>query len=340
MLLKKSLKYLIAILLVTLLITGCGGKPSGTYVWIDVPVDGLTYAEVQPVKVKGHAAGRAGIAKIELFVDGELWTTIDDPPHVEELASFEAEWLPPGPGLYTIHAVAYSSDGEPSQYDETHISLGMKTPTPTLTPTSTLTPTPVITDTPTPSPTPVSSAAFWADSETVNAGFCTDLHWEAENVKSVVFGGVEQELEGIFEVCLCNPETYTLTVTYTDDSVEKLKANISVVGTCADTTPPSAPNPSSPGNGASLSCRSFQDLGWGVVSDPSGISQYQVKVQRHSGDNNWTNIPGSVFTGISGTAKNISVGCGYYYRWQVLAVDGEGNVGPWSSWSSFVVNLE
>ena len=80
MTLKKSLKYLLPILLVALLISSCGGTASGTYVWIDVPVDGLSYPDVQPVKVEGHAAGRDGVARVELFVDGDLWTTIDDPP--------------------------------------------------------------------------------------------------------------------------------------------------------------------------------------------------------------------------------------------------------------------
>lgn len=332
--LKKSLIYLLPILLITLLISSCGGTSGGIYVWIDVPVDGLSYPDVQPVKVEGHATGREGVARVELFVDGDLLTTIDDPPANEDLASFEAEWLPPGPGSYTIHAVAYGPDGVPSEYDETHITLGMDTPTPVIEIVE------IIPITPTPPPEPETNVTFWADPETIDAGFCTDIRWQAENVKSLVFGGVEQEMEGTYNACLCKNETYTLTVTHLDDAVEKLKVNINVVGTCADTTAPPAPNQTAPGNGSSLSCRSYQDVSWGAVSDYSGISQYQVQAQRHGGDNNWTNIPGSVFTGISGTAKNISVGCGYYYRWQVRAVDGEGNVGPWSGWWTFVDNLE
>jgi len=216
----------------------------------------------------------------------------------------------------------------------------METPTPVVeaVPIIPITPTP--TDTPTPPPEPEASVAFWADPETIDAGKCTDIHWKAENVKSLVFGGREQEMKGIYNVCLCKNETYTLTVTHLDDTVDKLKVHINVVGTCADTTPPPAPMLAVPANGLSLSCRSYQDLVWQPVSDAgSGISQYQVKVQRHSGDNNWTNIPGSVFTGIAGKQLNISVECGWYYRWQVRAVDGEGNDGPWSGWWNFVVNL-
>jgi len=337
--LKKSLKYLLPILLVTLLISSCGGTASGIYVWIDVPVDGLSYPDVQPVKVKGHAAGRDGVVRIELFVDGDLWTTIDDPPMNEELASFQAEWLPPGPGSYTIHAVAYGPDGAPSEYDETRITLGMDTPTPVVEAVPIISITPTLTDTPTPVPDPVAKVQFWADPETIDAGKCTDIHWQAENVKSLVFGGVEQEMDGIFNTCLCKNETYTMTVTHLDDTVEKLKVNINVVGTCADITPPPAPVQQVPSNGLSIGCKSYQNLVWLPVSDESGISQYQVKAQRHSGDSNWTNVAGSTFTGISGKSYNMYVECAWYYRWQVRAVDGEGNVGPWSNWWQFVINL-
>lgn len=336
---KKSLRFLLPIILLTLLVSSCGVGASGTYVWIDVPVDGLSFPDVQPVNVEGHAAGWDGVARVELFVDGDLWTTIDDPSTNEELANFQAEWLPPGPGSYTIHAVAYGPDGAPSEYDETRITLGMETPTPVVEVVEIIPITPTLTDTPTPPPEPETSVNFWSDPETIDAGKCTDIHWQAENVKSLVFGGVEQEMEGTYNTCLCKNETYTLTVTHLDDTVEKLKVNINVVGTCADTTAPPAPVQAVPANGLSLSCRSYQDLVWQPVNDESGISQYQVKVQRHSGDNNWAGIPGSVFAGIAGKKHNISVECGWYYRWQVLAVDGEGNVGPWSGWWNFVVNL-
>jgi len=339
MLSAKMLRFMSVCILFTLLASGCGSSPSGTYIWIDVPEDGLSYPDVQPVKVEGHATGREGIARVEIFVDGDLWKTIDDPPLVDTLANFQTEWLPPGPGSYTIHAIAYGPDGSPSEYDETRITLGMETPTPIISVTPVISITPTLTDTPTPLPEPEASVIFWADPETIDAGACTDIHWQAQGVKSVVFGGVEQAMEGVFQACLCKNETYTLTVTNLDDTVEKLKVNINVVGTCADTTPPPAPVQQVPSNGLPIGCKSYQNLVWLPVSDESGISQYQVKAQRHSGDNNWTNVAGSTFTGISGKSYNMYVECGWYYRWQVRAVDGEGNVGPWSNWWQFVINL-
>ena len=343
MLSKKLFGFLGILILFVLLISGCGGaSPSGIYVWIDVPMDGLSFAEVQAVKVKGHAAGQEGIARVELYVDGELWTTIDNPAVEDNLAAFHAEWLPPGTGSYTIHAIAYGPDGAPSEYDETRISFGVETPTPVISVTPVISITPTITDTPTPPSQSETSVRFWAEPETIDAGGCADIHWQVDNVKSVVFGGAEQALEGTFEVCLCKSETYTLTVTHLDGSVEKPKMNVVVIGSCAetDTMPPPAPVQAVPSNGLSLGCKSYQNLVWQPVSDKSGINQYQVQAQRHSGDNNWTNVSGSTFTGIGDKQYNMYVECGWTYRWRVLAVDGAGNYGPWSGWWSFVVSLE
>jgi hypothetical protein len=339
----RSVRSLIFVLLMTVLLASCGTtSPRGSFVWIDVPLDGHSFPSLQPVNVQGHATGEVGITRIELFVDGELWTTIDDPLVKDDLASFQAEWLPPGLGSYTIHAIAYGPDGAPSEYDEARISFGVKTPTPVITVTPVISITPTLTDTPTPLPQPLTSTRFWADAETIDAGTCTDIHWQAENVASVVFGGVDQALEGSFEICLCKSETYTLTVNHLDGSVEKQKLNISVVGSCAveDTTPPPAPFQAVPANGLSMACKSKQNLVWQPVSDESGISQYQVQVQRHSGDNNWANVSGSTFTGIGDKQMTLNVECGWTYRWRVLAVDGAGNPGPWSPWWSFVDNLE
>jgi len=337
---EKSLRFLLLVLLMTLLITSCGGTaPSGTYVWIDVPTDGLSFLDVKPITVEGHATGASGVSRIELFVDGEPWIAVEDPPVEDNLAWFEAEWLPPGTGTYSIHAVAYGTGDAVSAPDEIEISFGVETPTLVITVTPVISITPTITDTPTPLPQLESSVSFWADPETVDAGNCTDIRWQAENVKSLVFGSVEQEMEGVFNTCLCKNETYTLTVTHLDDRVEKPKVNIIVVGTCADTKAPPAPVQQVPSNGLTMGCKSYQDLVWLPVSDESGISQYQVNAQRHSGDNNWTNVAGSTFTGISGKSYPMYVECGWYYRWQVRAVDGEGNVGPWSGWWTFIDNL-
>lgn len=337
MLPKKSLIVLVGVILISQVVIGCKTSLSGgTYVWIDVPQDGISFAELQPVMVEGHATGEESITRIELYVGDELWRAVDDPAMEDNLAKFEIEWLPPSPGSYTLRAIAYGADGQESEFDEATISIGLEPSTPT----PVISVTPTLTETPTLVPPPEPSVEFWADPATIPAGTCTDIHWSAENVQSVIFGGEEQPFDGVFTVCLCEGESYSLTVIYEDDSEEVFQVDIDVEGTCEDNNPPPAPVLSSPLNGASLDCTSDVDLVWSLVSDETGISQYQVRVQRHPGDFNWVDISGSVFTGITNTSKNIAVFCGYYYRWQVLAIDGASNVGPWSSWWQFTDNLE
>jgi len=106
-----------------------------------------------------------------------------------------------------------------------------------------------------------------------------------------------------------------------------------------DTTGPNAPNPISPTGGDMLGCSGSVTLNWSAASDPSGISGYTVELQRHSGDNNWSSASGSPFSGISETATDVSVECGWYYRWRVRARDGADNWGSFSSWAEFAVNL-
>lgn len=337
---KRLLKVIFGSILISLILIGCGAEPAaGIYVWIDVPQDGISYAELQPVIVKGHATGRGGISRIELIVEGVLWRSVDEPEIVDDLATFEFEWLPPELGAYTLQVIAYGPDDQASQDDQTTLYFGI-TPTPVISVTPWISITPTLTDTPTPLPPAEPDVQFWADPATIAAGDCTDIHWSAANVEAVILGGVEQALEGTFRVCLCLGETYSLTVIHLDDSEEEYQVNINVEGSCEDTDPPPAPVLSSPADGGDLlTCPQDLNLIWNPVSDESGISQYQVAIQRDLGGSNWVDVTGSVFTGISGTSKIYAPDCGGTYRWRVRAVDGVSNVGPWSGWWGFLMDL-
>jgi hypothetical protein len=184
---------------------------------------------------------------------------------------------------------------------------------------------------------------FWADSTEVTAGTCTNFHWRTKNVSEVVFGGTVRPFEGQDSACPCSTQRYTLTATLPNGSREKRQVTINVSGTCTtplpvDTTPPPAPAPDKPTNGSTLSnCVGSTTLMWNAVSDPSGIAEYQLQVQRHAGDFNWSTV--SSPAGLGGTDTSVSVECGWYYRWRVRAVDGAGNTGPWSDWYTFAVPL-
>jgi hypothetical protein len=344
---KKWFHFLAPVVLITILISSCSGQSSAIFVWIDVPEDGLSFPDLRPVTIEGHATSPTEVQRIELMINGEMWTIIDDPVVDGELASFQAEWTPDSPGTYTIHAIAYGADGTTSQFDDTTITFSQELESSAISEMSDSEPdTQAEEDSAPPPEESESLIQFWADPDTIQAGDCTDIRWHVENVKKVIFGGVEQALDGTYQDCLCKNQTYTLTVVHLDQSEEKRKANVLVNGSCEvpepeeDTTPPPAPVQSAPTNGLSIGCKSNQNLVWLPVNDESGISQYQVKVQHHSGDNNWTDIPGSVFGGISGKQHSISVECGWYYRWRVRAADGEGNIGSWSAWWTFLINLE
>jgi len=99
---KKASLYLVMVLLI-LASVACGKQAaSGTYVWIDVPVNNLVLAEVQPVQIEGHAASPGGISRVEVFIDGALLTTIENPSGTDDLASFSASWVSSGVRLMVV----------------------------------------------------------------------------------------------------------------------------------------------------------------------------------------------------------------------------------------------
>ncbi len=106
--------------------------------------------------------------------------------------------------------------------------------------------------------------------------------------------------------------------------------------TAVDNTPPAAPAPQSPVNGATLSCTSAVTLSWSAVSDNSGIATYYIKLEKQISAGNWQSAGG--FTS-STTQVDVPVDCGIIYRWAVRAEDGAGNISDWSAFSQFAVNL-
>jgi len=364
---------LVGLLVVCSLLSGCGAGSgsASTYVWIDVPLDGLAFPSVQAIKIEGHASSSGSISRVEIWINSVLLTTVNDPPMEGGLAAFHTEWTPSAPGEYTIQAVAFSANGTASEADSARVTFGGVSVTPVIgcptpigggpTPVSCLPevsgcpspvgggPTPVscasvVTDTPTPSPPVGAVVQFWADPAEIEAGACTTIRWHVENVQRVIFGGIDQPFDGSYEDCLCDNQRYSLGIVYLDGSDEKRTVDIAVNGSCAtpttppDTTPPPTPSPAVPADGLSIACKGSQSLVWMPVEDPGGIAEYQVEVQRHSGNNKWQDAPGGQIS-VGGKTTNVSVECGWYYRWRVRAIDGNGNASGWSGWSQFAITL-
>lgn len=343
----------LAFLFATLFLAGCGRSSAGTYVWIDVPVDNLRLTDPEPIKIEGHAASPEGVTRVEVWVNGDLVESISPVTSGTNLTAFETVFNPTGSGEYVIQVVAYGSDETISNPDLAVVQIGESVaaipvedePSPTPTPTVTSTPTP--TQVPTevehgPTETPAPIVNFWADPAEIPAGSCTTFYWETANVSRVEFGGIDQELSGSASDCMCESQTYPLRVTYLDGTQETLRVTVDVTGTCAtdtpvpDTIPPDPPILLKPVNGTTLTCTSETILRWEAASDPSGIGEYRVQVERHAGDNNWQAVSGSVFKGINNLEMLLSIECGWAYRWRVRAVDGQGNLGDWSGWFTFI----
>jgi hypothetical protein len=356
MTLHTKLRWFCGFILCTLLLASCtASQPQpGTLIWIDVPLNGLSFFDLQPINIKGHATSSDGVSRVEIFINNVLMHTFESLHFQGNLAVFEVSWTPPDLGDYIIAAVAYSGENDPGSSDLAHIRFVQQdespvettaTDIPLMTTPATANPTAVP---PTPATTPEAMVQFWADPPTIQAGSCTTLYWRTQDVQQVIFGGLQQPFEGSYRDCLCESQRYTLTVINLDGNQEKYTVEITVTGTCAtptpsptppDTTPPPPPTPYVPANGLVLSCRSTLDLVWTPVEDPSGISEYQVQVQRHAGDNNWQDISGGIFTGIQTKETNIPVECAWYYRWRVRAIDGAGNVSDWSVWFTFTITI-
>ncbi len=329
------------LLLFALLTTGCQAQTSGASVWIDAPINALSLATPQTLPIEGHASSPEGIARVEIYVNEALLAEVSDLPGEGTLFSYQTSWTPEGPGEYRIMVIAYGTNGTASAPDTALVVIGRVTEIPEISPTWTPTLPPTPTFTPTTPPPAETVIEFRADPETIAAGECSDLHWNVSNALKVVFGGTERPLSGSDSVCTCENQQYPLKVTHMDGQEEIVYVQVSVTGTCTptDSDPPPAPSQAVPANGLSIGCRASQTLTWLPVSDPSGIAEYQVEVQRSSDNATWSNAPGSPITGLSDKTTSISTECGWYYRWRVRAVDGAGNVGNWSGWSTFSITL-
>lgn len=349
----KNSKQVLWFIFLILILAGCGPQSSagGMLVWLDVPVDGLVLKDIQPIKIEGHASSRIAISRIEISINNSLWQVVENPQCQNNLCSFSVTWQAEKPGSYTIGVLAIDTNGQGSTPDEATINIGedenikeiplTPSPTPTVPPTRVPTPTvtSTLTVTPTVTPTPRLQPLiqFWAEPAEVDAGKCTKIRWNVSNVKSVSFGGIEQTFNGYDDECPCVDKTYTLTVTHLDGHVETRNLNVNVNGSCVSPIPP-APTLVVPTNGASLSCRAAQTLAWMPVEVPGGITEYQVEIQKSSNNTTWITYLGSPIVGLADKTTNITVECGWYYRWRVRAMSS-GGAGPWSAWSYFAIQL-
>ncbi|HEY73562.1 MAG: hypothetical protein B6I35_09045 [Anaerolineaceae bacterium 4572_32.2] len=264
----KRFGSICVVLLMVVALSGCDGAiPARTQIRIDAPLDGEEM-DAGIISVRSRAASGNGIARVELWVNGALYRS-DDNPTPDELVIYVVQpWVPTAPGDYTLEVRAYAADDTASDPANVTVSVisemveATETPTAeplTLTPTSavltdTLAPptdTPVpLTDTPipptdTPVPptnTPQFQINFWADSTSLKAGDCTTIHWETANVQAVYFDGRGVAGTDTYQICPCSSETHTLDVLLPDGEHDIRALDIEVTGYCVTPTPTTPPD--------------------------------------------------------------------------------------------------
>ena len=223
------------------------------------------------------------------------------------------------------------------------------TPTPSNTPTSTRTRTPTamptVTRTPTSTPTATATPAvsFAASPNPLERSQCTTVRWDVDNVQAAyVFGG-QWGASAVFvpnhsyqSACPAADTAYTLRIVIASGTRD-YPLTVRVV----DTTAPPVPVPYAPNGSTCLDCTSppppsptFQ---WGGVSDASGILRYEWRLYTYGGGCQFCTLYNLVATGTStstsapwsGVYRNVD------YFWQVRAIDGAGNAGPYSALMQF-----
>jgi len=141
-------------LLALVMLPGCQGDGGGSSrgpslkAWVDAPLDGAVLP-LAPYRVVIHGTDPGGVSALELQVNGEVLSTVQNPYPARLLVSLGHIWTPADPGSYVIQARVQDLDGIWSTPASSTVIIFPQT----ITPTSTLTPLPSKTPTFTPEPT-------------------------------------------------------------------------------------------------------------------------------------------------------------------------------------------
>ena len=100
--------------------------------WIDAPLAGSSLS-LGEVEVVSHSASTAGVAQVELSVDGDVVATDPVSEAGATLSTQRQSWKPSGPGNYTLAVRAKGGKGSWGEPSRVVITIGgepTSTPTP------------------------------------------------------------------------------------------------------------------------------------------------------------------------------------------------------------------
>ncbi|MBI4673621.1 MAG: hypothetical protein HY741_18375, partial [Chloroflexi bacterium] len=289
---KMNNRFLFAIACsLGLLLVGCSSPaPSKPVVVINSPPSGTAVDANNPVLVQVTGTDSAGVVRIDLGVNGVLAASESSPtPNGQPIFPVTLRWMPPAPGTYVVEAIAYNRNGESSK--SAGISILVKEGVAGLSPSTAV-----------PSPTSVSPTTIAPS---------TDM--SSPTIAPPTLPS---------SVPANPPETQTPA----SNSPQSQPTDQPGSQPPADTQGPPAPVIVGPKDNAQLSCVAMITLRWNAPSDPSGILNYRVRLEKQIGANYGED---QVFDPVVGTQLNVSsqTDCGNTYRWRLLARDGRSNEG-------------
>ena len=347
-------------------ILSCAPAETGPRAWIDWPRDGFEAAVGTTVTVIAHGYAEEGMGEVRLDVDGQRYRVISPEQAGEQFARISLEWFADLPGTYLLSVTALDVNGQASnsasvtvivtgEGPEPSVTPGPEEPPPPESPTpeepiATLAPietpppptatSPPPTGTPVPpteAPPPPRIVSFEVNRSRITVGECVRFSWRVEGYPTAIyFDGQGATSPDSRNICPTATRDFELRAEG-PSGVDTRSIRVVVVqpSPTPDTQGPAAPGGLSPSGGEGQGCGAVT-LSWNEASDPSGISTYYVKVEKISGS------PKSGGWQTSDTEYTIAAAwleCGQVYRWAVRAQDGAGNVGPWSGWAQFSMDI-
>ncbi len=183
----------------------------GPRAWIDTPLDGAQVSPGVSVSVTAHAS-LSTVARMELLVNGAVAGELSTTSRAAGLVEGTGQWLPPGPGTYSLRVRAVAADGTSGTSEPVRLTVRGEAPQVQI--------------------------ELTADSTALAAGSCTVLHWRVSGVQpqSIELNGQPVAAQGEQQVCPCQTTTYNLIVLAEDKYVQSVTLN--VTGECGTPTSP------------------------------------------------------------------------------------------------------
>ncbi len=337
-------KSFFLILLLTVFLAGCAPSSSagGSSLTLSEPASGAVYQLGNLVQARSQIISSDGAKQVDLLVNGVTVRT-DTPSPVVRQGNLLQPWMPPQAGTYTIQTHMTTTSGAQIQSEIVTIQVGGVSepltqptavtvpPIATTPPTFTMIPTLTITLTPTftSMPSPPMVTAFQDANCRFGPGNVYDVVGALLNGNSAPIVG--RNVETTWWMVTTNQGA----TCWVWDGTVSISGDTSQVPVIAPPptptftpiiTPISQPAPLSPSG--ELTCRSSVFLEWIPVSHPNGINHYEWQVTGPGGNQNGNT---------SSVKVEFFVHCASSYSWQVRAVDGKGNTGPYSNAVSFQI---